>query len=360
MNNIDYQYDLHSHHELVLSKSKYKGNGLTGLVNLGNKCFMNSVIQCLSNTLKMTDYFLSTKYKDDDPEQLNKRRKEYYLIISYTNLLVNIWENNQILKPRSFVENLSKFVGKYFTLEQQDSHECLMYILDILHKGLSYEIDINIVGNVQNESDVLMKQSLEQWKNFYEKSYSFIIETFNGMYYNKINCNNCEFKENIFEPFNCLSLNINENTTNLNDCLHNYFDNTEMIDTWSCEKCSKKGCSKTVNAWTFPNYIIIHFKRFTNDNKKINTHIDFPIEDLNLSTYIDPLKQDPNNYIYSLYAVNYHSGTSKSGHYWSACRNLDNSWYLFNDTNVSKFHDNNILTKDAYMLFYYRKMINVN
>ena len=130
---------------------------------------------------------------------MNKQKKEYYIILSYLNLLINIWDTNQVLKPKSFVENLSKFINKYFTLEQQDSHECLMYILDLLHSGLCYEIEVDIKGDIQNENDSLMKQSLEQWKGFYEKKYSFIVETFNGMFYNKINCNNCTFSENVFE-----------------------------------------------------------------------------------------------------------------------------------------------------------------
>jgi ubiquitin carboxyl-terminal hydrolase 8 len=355
---INYEYDFHKNHELIIKKDKYVGKGLTGLVNLGNKCYLNSTIACLSNTLKLTDYFLSAKYQDDDPECTNRRKNEYYLVLSYLNLLINIWETNQSIKPKSFIENISKFVNKYFTLQQQDSHECLMYILDILHKGICYEIDVEIKGEVQNESDKLMKQSLEQWKDFYKSNYSMIIDTFNGMIYNKIDCVNCDFEENVFEPFNSLSLNINhDNSTTLTQCLDNYFSKPEQINTWNCEKCKNNGCAKTSNVWSLPNYLIVHLKRFTNDGKKDYTQVDFPLDDLNLTSYMSKTKNDPNNYIYTLYAVNYHSGDTKSGHYWSACKNLDNNWYLYNDANISKFHDTKVLTKDAYMLFYYRKYV---
>ena len=109
---VKYEYDYHTNHELVLNKKKYKSKGLSGLTNMGNKCFMNSILQCLSNTLKLTDYFLSCKYRDDDPDQMNKRKKEYYIVLSYLNLLINMWETNQIIKPKSFVQNLSNFVKK--------------------------------------------------------------------------------------------------------------------------------------------------------------------------------------------------------------------------------------------------------
>ena len=187
----NYEYDMHSNYELILSKKKYKGYGLTGLVNLGNKCFLNSILACLSNTLKLTDYFLSSKFKEDDPEYLNRRKPEYFVVLSYLNFIINAWDKNQILKPRSFVENLSKFVKKYYTMEQQDSHECLTYILEIIHKGLAYDIDIDIKGTVKTNTDLLMKQSLENWKVFYEKNYSYIVDIFHGMFYNKISCNNC-------------------------------------------------------------------------------------------------------------------------------------------------------------------------
>jgi ubiquitin carboxyl-terminal hydrolase 8 len=358
--NVHYEYDFHKNHDLIIKKESYLNKGLTGLVNLGNKCFLNSILQCLSHTLKLTDYFLSCKYKDDDPDQLNKKnKKEYFIVISYINLIINIWEQNQTLKPKSFVENISKFVNKYFTLQQQDSHECLIYILDLLHRGLCYEIEVEIKGEIKNDTDKLMKQSLEQWKKFYQSNYSFIIETFNGLFYNKINCNNCDFSENVFEPFNCISLNLpnDSNTLSLDLCLQNYFNNSENIPSWKCDKCKNQGCLKSIKSWSFPNYLIIHFKRFNNDGTKIQTLIDFPLDDLDLTNYISKDKNDPNNYIYSLYAINYHSGTTENGHYWSACKNLNKNWYLFNDANVSKLNNSNIIKKDSYILFYSRKMI---
>lgn len=358
MNNNLYSYDFHQHYELTLPKNKYVKKGLCGLVNLGNKCFMISILQCLFSSLKLTDYFLSHQFKQDDPNNLNPAKKEYYIVLSYINLLINVWESNQVLKPKSFTENMSIFVKKYFTLQQQDSHECLLYILDLLHKGLSYEIEVEINGNVKNNSDLLMKKSLESWKNFYENSFSYIIELFNGLTHNNIKCNSCDHYDDVFEPYNCLSIDIPNQTESLDNCLISYFNDKEHIDQWKCEKCNNHGCSKNSKLWSIPNYLVIHLKRFTNDGNKKITHIDFPVDNLNLTPYISTDKNDPNNYIYSLYAVNYHSGSLNSGHYWSNCKNLDNNWYLFNDGNVSKIHnDTDLITKDAYVLFYHRKFI---
>jgi len=352
-----YNYNFYQNYDLQLPKSTYVKKGLTGLVNTGNKCFLISILQCLSNTLTLTDYFLSRKYMDEDTDNSLKTKKEHIILISYVKLLSNIWEKNQLLKPKSFTEHLSKFIKKYYTFDQQDSHECLLYILDHLHKALSYEIEVDINGVVKTRTDELMKKSLESWKLFYEKGYSFIIQTFNGLNINEVKCNNCDYKDEIFEPYNCLSVNIPNSTSSLQDCLSDYFHENENVNNWTCEKCNNTGCVKRCKAWSLPNYIIINLKRFTsNGQKKIHT-IDFPHDDLDMTPYVSKERNDPNNYIYTLYAINHHSGSVSSGHYWSSCKNLNDNWYRFDDGNVSKIENITEITKDAYILMYHRKFI---
>jgi ubiquitin carboxyl-terminal hydrolase 8 len=362
MESLEYDYDFYKHYELSISKSTYTGKGLCGLLNLGNKCYMNSILQCLFNSLKLTDHILSTSYKDDI--DLKNKKNEQYVLQSYVTLLNHIWESNQLIKPKTFIENFSKFHKKYYSLQQQDSHECLMYILDILHKSLSYEVEIEIKGEVQTRTDSLMRKSLETWKTFYEKEYSFVIETFYGNIINNVRCLNCNVSEEVFEPYNNISLSIQDTNSSLQDCLDDYFQNEHVIDTWKCDKCNETGCNKSSVLWTLPNYLIINLKRFKQDGSftsKNNNLITFPLKDLNLTQYVSKDKNDMNNYIYDLYAVNYHGGNLDGGHYWSACKNLDGNWYNFNDGNVSRYNSSNLesqlITKDSYILFYHRKFI---
>lgn len=359
MEALEFDYDFHKNYELCIKKDVYKNKGLCGIINLGNKCYIDSILQCLSNSLKLTDYLLSGKYKED--LNITVHKNEHYLLNSYITFVNHVWDENQLIKPKSIIENLSKFHKKYYGVQQHDSHECLLYFLDILHHAMSYEIEIDINGEINCKKDELMKKSLDTWKLFFEKEYSFIIELFYGNMINIITCSNCNFSEEIFEPFNNLSLSLTDNT--LQKCLDNYFNNY-CIETWKCELCFNNGCNKFNKIWSLPNYLIIHLKRFNNENKDTikNTElITFPIKDLNLTKYISKDKQDMNNYIYDLYAINYHNGNLNNGHYWSACKNMNGYWYNYNDGDVSRYNHNNtdsqLITKDAYILMYHRKFI---
>lgn len=357
---MQFEYDFHKHYNLKIKKSAYTGKGLCGLINLGNKCFLNSILQCLFSTMSLTDYILSTQYLEDLTIE-NRRTKEHYLLMSYVTLVNNVYDLNQLIKPKTFVENLSMFHRKYFSMNQQDSHECLLYILDILHKSISYPIEVDIQGDPASSEEILMKKSLESWRYFYENSYSFLIQTFNGSTISNVECSHCRNNTVTFEPYNTLSLDIPLDDTDLYSCLEEYFQKDEKISSYTCEKCERKGCNKIVDLWTVPNYLIIHLKRFkevSNQSVKNTAQVQYPIKDLDITRFISKEKKDTNNYIYDLYAINHHSGNMDSGHYWSSCKNLDGHWYQFNDANVSRYNlDSSLVTSDAYILFYARKFI---
>ena len=130
----------------------YVGRGLVGLKNIGNTCYLNSSLQALSNTLQLTHYILSDRWKNEVSIEVNKKRHEYYIFSNYIRLLVEIWSTpvneKATLVPKTFKSNLEAFVKKYVGYDQHDAHECLTYILEFFHTSLSREITMNIKNGV--------------------------------------------------------------------------------------------------------------------------------------------------------------------------------------------------------------------
>jgi ubiquitin carboxyl-terminal hydrolase 4/11/15 len=95
------------------------------------------------------------------------------------------------------------------------------------------------------------------------------------------------------------------------------------------------------------------------DSEKINNKITFPINGLDITKYIHPLSENKNN-TYDLFAINNHTNFNKFGfngisfgHYYSYCKNeMDSKWYDYNDESVNEIDEKDIVTENAYILFY--------
>ncbi len=341
----------------------YNSKGLSGLVNLGNSCFFNSILQCLSHTICLTDYMLSKQHLLDESKYKIAMSDEKLFINIYFNTLIKLWEKNDIVNTRNILTNFSKIIkNKSYLTNQQDSHECLVFLLNTLHKGLSYKVEMEISGEIKTKRDELIKKLYDNYRSNFENNYSIVVKLFYGEFINIVNCNSCNYNNENFEVFNTFTLNFpdsDENKTFELQDLISHTLKTEVIDTYHCEKCNGNNCNKSNYIMKLPNYLIIHLNRFKKNSKnisKINNMVNFPIENLDLTQYFHPTEK--NNWIYNLYAVNYHSGTTDNGHYWSTCYNLDSNWYIYNDENINKFlNTQNVVTNEAYILFYHRKYI---
>ncbi len=359
----DYTYDYYKYYKLKFKKELYIKNGYSGIMNPGNKCFMTSILHCLISSLSLTDYFLSGDYKED----IQKKSNEILEVgMNYNFLVKKVYDYNQLIQFIPLYKSLCKKYEKYNSSQQQDSHEFLMIFLQLLHNSFCYRIQFK--RNLEKEEqNPLIKLSTDTWESFFKNDYSIITKLFYGSTIRRLICNKCDKHDYTFEPFNYIPVYIKENSKNLIDCLG--ILNDEIV-TKSCDNTNCKNKKHTIKThlWTLPNYLIFVIKRFDNNQhiEKNNQIIDFPINNLDLSSLIHPQKHSEKvTYLYDLYAVNFHTGTMKNGHYFSIIKNvITNEWYTYNDGDIIKHPsfiiENSLKNKNAYILFYHRKFITKN
>ena len=147
----------------------------------------------------------------------------------------------------------------------------------------------------------------------------------------------------------------------INKCFEE-FSKEETFDKdnlWKCSKCNKNIAAKNkIEIYQTPKILIIQLKRFEN-NQKIESFVDFPLKDLDISQFTCTNSKINNDVPkkYDLFAVANHYGRLEYGHYDAFCLNyIDNNWYNFNDRFVDKIkkeeENNTIVSKNAYVLFY--------
>ena len=336
----------------------YKNRGLTGLVNLGNTCFMNSAIQCLSNTLELTKYFNDKDFAKD----INKKYKHIQLAYQWHRLLKGMWESNCIVSPTSFhktVRELSEEMGyiNFTGFNQNDTQEFLILMIDTLHESLSREVKITISGKVKNSQDKMALEAMKNWKTHFKSSYSKIIELFYGQLVSSIYTLDDKLLSQSYEPICMFDLPLpNKKSITLYDCFDLYTEG-ELLDgdnQYMNDKTKKLiDARKKIQVWKFPEILIISLKRFSINGMRLtkrNDLVDIPIDDLDLSPYC--VGYTKNKSKYSLFGICNHSGGLGGGHYYAFCKNPNGYWYNYNDTFVKKMDSENIITNGAYVLFY--------
>ena len=335
----------------------YRGKGLSGIVNFGNTCYMNTAVQCLSNIPILTQYFKSKNFIKD----LKNKSLERNIIVQWYKLIDGLWSSNCIVSPQSFrreVKILALKQGIYMNFVgngQNDVQEFLVFIIDSMHNGLSKNVNMVISGSVENELDKCALEAMKNWKLFFKDNYSIFVDLFYSQTSQTIYDLNGKSLSTTYQPSCFYTLPIDSNSKTLYDCFDN-FTSKEKLDgdnKWLNEKTNEYiEVYKKINFWKLPKILIVVLKRFNNDEEKINNLIKFPFE-LDLCKYC--VGYSKNKYKYNLISVANHNGSLNGGHYYSYVLNLNGNWYNYNDTNVSKMEKDNVITQSAYCLFYQLK-----
>ena len=191
----------------TLSFKTFSNEGRVGLCNYGNTCYINCIIQCLSNNQDLNKYFIFDFYKNEmNFKYLNFGND---IVENLAELFKKLWqENEQVVYPQKFIQNFFALNKQFTPGVEQDAQEFLSVLLSNLHSSLNRVYNIHINNDIKNEKeniniDKLFKEYLRQEKM---KNDSIIEDLFTGYYISKTICEGCLNEMLNFESFNILSL----------------------------------------------------------------------------------------------------------------------------------------------------------
>ncbi|XP_070394711.1 ubiquitin carboxyl-terminal hydrolase 15-like isoform X3 [Dermacentor albipictus] len=180
--------------------------GLCGLGNLGNTCFMNAALQCMSNTPPLTEYFTTDRYLSElnDSNPLGMRGE---IAKSYADLVKVMWSGNcSSVIPRPFKMAVGRFAPQFSGFQQQDCQELMAFLLDGLHEDLNRVINKPYIELKDNDGRPDEVVAHEAWQNYLMRNNSIIVDIFHGLLKSTLVCPDCHKLSVTFDPFCYLSL----------------------------------------------------------------------------------------------------------------------------------------------------------
>lgn len=202
-----------SNDDLITSRYRYSSGdgaggdpGVCGLQNLGNTCFMNSALQCLTKTPAIKKYFVDGDYINDINKE-NPLGMGGKIAIAFGQLMEEMWSGkHSYISPRDFKYTIGKFAPQFSGYAQHDSQELIAYLLDGLHEDLNRVKKKPLTKQVESNGrkDEIVAQ--EAWKVHKMRNDSIIVDHFQGQLKSTLICPDCGHISITFDPFMYLSL----------------------------------------------------------------------------------------------------------------------------------------------------------
>lgn len=316
-------------------KSDRKKNGvikytIAGLENFGSTCYINSVLQCLTNCSPLRKFLLNDKLR------VCCDYTKFCMTCALRRHIINV-ENNpgEVIKPTEIYTNLHSIAPHFLYNQQQDAHEFLRYVID----------------NMWEYNSLHCLDSKQEYENKFAASMNLI---FGSYIKTEITCLKCKNKSFTYNQMMDFMLDITQNVKTLDSALYNFIQPEILPNEYSCHCSKNKVNAKIKNSISqLPEVITFQLKRFSFQNDqsvKIHSSVSYP-EILNLSPFLETPIEEPTRYL--LTGVIVHSGCStNTGHYYAYVKDSTGTWFLLDDSRIIEVSLGEVLNQKAYILFY--------
>lgn len=354
--------------------------GVRGLANMGNTCFMNSVLQSLMHCGMLAEAVMEMPLDEANSGNLK-------LTLTFREALLEHWKSSfeSSFRPLAIKTVMAKNAPQFIGNQQHDAQEFLVYFLDALHEELN-EVKTKIYKEIDDSKCIKDEEKARLWWDNYEAlNRSCVKNIFVGQIRSRVKCSQCSNISVVFDPFWNLSVPIpNEQSCSLAQCLGAFIEPESLTGDNKCYCTRCKVCTdsfKEITLFRCPDVIVIHLKRFRARGSsmsnlhgrstrgsgfaKLVTEVSFPVEEvLDLRPFCAPqAHQDQYDHkeplIYNLVSVVNHYGASGAhGHYTADCFVPNREqWYHFDDSSVTPTRPQSLDRHSAYVMVYARATV---
>jgi len=377
------------------------GPGLVGIENLGNSCYMNSILQCLAGTMDLVRYFLGSNGMDRDLNTDNRLGTGGSVVREFAALLGSLWGGNKqgFWRPAHFKAAVAQAAEQFGGNDQQDAQEFAAYLLDVFHEDLNRvrgrkpAVEFPDLAREVLTQEAEERAAAECWSLYLKRDKSIIVDIFQGQLRSQIRCLRCSFLSTKFDSFMYLSLPVVDAAGaplfSLGACLREFAREERLSgeERWYCPRCKDRvEATKALSLWKLPTVLLVHLKRFSFQNgssgggtggssgwhsggwqakspwslgaQKLNHKVDFALEGLDMGAQgalpaSSPQKVEP---IFDLFALVDHFGSCGYGHYTAVVWHEGSArWHRFDDDFVSPLDAHEVRSDQAYLLFLRRR-----